>query len=62
MDLAATLSRIASGGPDEFYRGHTADLLVAEMRRGGGIITHEDWPRTKLCGESPLPSSTGATR
>jgi gamma-glutamyltranspeptidase/glutathione hydrolase len=41
-DLAAALSRIAKQGPDGFYRGKTADLIVAEMQRGGGIITHED--------------------
>ncbi|MSR21344.1 MAG: gamma-glutamyltransferase [Gemmatimonadetes bacterium] len=41
-DLAATLRLIRDQGPDGFYRGRTADLIVAEMRRGGGIITHED--------------------
>lgn len=41
-DLAATLERIADQGPDGFYRGRTADLIVAEMQRGGGLITHED--------------------
>ncbi len=41
-DLAATLRRIRDEGPDGFYRGETADLIVAEMERGGGIITHED--------------------
>lgn len=41
-DLAATLERIRDLGPDGFYRGTTADLIVAEMERGGGLITHED--------------------
>lgn len=41
-DLAATLRRIMDQGPDGFYRGETADLIVAEMERGGGIITHAD--------------------
>ena len=41
-DLAATLRRIAERGPDGFYKGETADLIVAEMKRGGGIITHAD--------------------
>lgn len=41
-DLAAVLERIAERGPDGFYRGETADLIVAEMRRGNGIISHED--------------------
>ncbi|CAN5890673.1 gamma-glutamyltransferase [soil metagenome] len=41
-DLAATLSRIRDYGQDGFYHGETARLLVAEMRRGGGLITEED--------------------
>jgi gamma-glutamyltranspeptidase/glutathione hydrolase len=41
-DLARTLARVRDRGADGFYRGETADLLVEEMRRGGGIITHED--------------------
>lgn len=41
-DLAKTLKRIARKGSDGFYKGKTADLLVAEMRRGGGFITHDD--------------------
>ena len=40
--LAATLERIAELGKQGFYEGETADLLVAEMERGGGLITHED--------------------
>jgi gamma-glutamyltranspeptidase/glutathione hydrolase len=41
-DLARTLRLIADSGPDVFYRGRIADLIVAEMARGGGIITRED--------------------
>jgi gamma-glutamyltranspeptidase/glutathione hydrolase len=41
-DLAATLARIRDRGADGFYFGETAALIVAEMQRGGGIITHED--------------------
>ncbi|MGL4550296.1 MAG: gamma-glutamyltransferase [Gemmataceae bacterium] len=41
-DLAATLRRIAERGADGFYRGETADRIVAEMRRGGGLITKAD--------------------
>lgn len=44
-DLAATLRRIAADGPDGFYRGKTADLIVAEMKRGKGLITREDLDR-----------------
>lgn len=41
-DLGQVLRRIAERGKAGFYEGETADLLVAEMERGGGIITHED--------------------
>lgn len=41
-ELAAVLRRIRDEGRDGFYRGETADLIVREMERGGGLITHED--------------------
>ena len=41
-ELAEVLRRIQRQGRDGFYTGETADLLVAEMERGGGIITHAD--------------------
>jgi gamma-glutamyltranspeptidase/glutathione hydrolase len=53
-DLARTLRRIAERGPREFYEGETAGLLVAEMRRGGGIITREDLRRYRPVVRTPL--------
>lgn len=41
-DLAATLQRISDKGRAGFYEGETADLIVAEMKLGNGIISHED--------------------
>jgi gamma-glutamyltranspeptidase/glutathione hydrolase len=41
-DLAATLRRISDKGAKEFYEGKTAELLVAEMAKHGGLITMED--------------------
>ncbi len=41
-DLAATLKRIAEHGPREFYEGRTAELIVAEMQKHGGLMTLED--------------------
>ncbi len=48
-DLASTLESIQRDGADGFYRGRVADLIVAEMRRGGGIITYAD-----LAGYRPI--------
>ena len=41
-DLADSLRRISRQGVAGFYQGKTAELIVDEMRRNGGIITHED--------------------
>ncbi|MHA6247088.1 gamma-glutamyltransferase [Pontibacter sp. CAU 1760] len=41
-DLGHTLERIRDQGREGFYAGKTADLLVREMQRSNGIITHED--------------------
>jgi gamma-glutamyltranspeptidase / glutathione hydrolase len=41
-DLARTLRRLAEDGPDSFYTGPTASLLVAEMKTGGGLLTKDD--------------------
>jgi len=53
-DLGRTLSRIQDLGPDGFYRGETADLIVAEMERGGGIITHEDLAAYEAIWRDPI--------
>ncbi len=53
-ELAATLRRIADQGQDGFYRGDTARLLVAEMRRGNGIITAADLEQYQVAWREPL--------
>ena len=40
-DLAATLSAIAGGGADAFYRGTIAERIVADMAAHGGAVTAE---------------------
>src|SRR5467141_1312347 len=53
-DLARTLQLISDSGPDVFYRGQIADLIVAEMQRGGGLITKEDLGRYRAKWRSPV--------
>lgn len=47
-DLAKTLRRIIKDGPDGFYKGKTAELLIAEMEAGGGLITQTDLDAYKV--------------
>ena len=53
-DLAAVLERVRDDGRDGFYRGRTADLLVAEQERGGGLITHADLEAYRPVERAPL--------
>jgi gamma-glutamyltranspeptidase/glutathione hydrolase len=53
-DLAATLDRVRDSGAAGFYRGRTAELLVAEMGRGGGIITTADLASYKALWREPV--------
>lgn len=53
-DLARTLERIAQEGRDGFYKGETADLIVAEMKRGNGIISHQDLEEYEAVWRQPV--------
>ncbi|HLZ46942.1 MAG TPA: gamma-glutamyltransferase [Gemmatimonadales bacterium] len=53
-DLARTLQLISDSGPDVFYRGRIADLIVAEMKRGGGLITKDDLKRYQPKWRTPV--------
>ena len=53
-DLARTLAAIRDRREAGFYRGWVADSLVAEMRRGGGIITHADLLQYRPLWKVPL--------
>lgn len=41
-DLSNTLKRIRDNGQKGFYEGETARLIVAEMKKGNGIISLDD--------------------
>lgn len=53
-DLAATLRRIMIDGRDGFYRGTTAQMLAADMRANGGLITEEDLASYQAAERVPL--------
>ncbi|MEX1239844.1 MAG: gamma-glutamyltransferase [Cyclobacteriaceae bacterium] len=53
-DLGHTLELIRDKGPAGFYRGETADNIVAEMRRGKGLITLEDLQNYEPVWRQPL--------
>src|SRR5438552_3698957 len=58
-DLARTLQLISDSGPDVFYRGQIADLIVAEMQRGEGrgLITKDDLRRYQAKWRTPIQLS-----
>ena len=41
-DLAATFARLQSFGPNEFYQGQTARLIIADVKRHNGLMTLAD--------------------
>lgn len=53
-ELAATLRRIAANGPDEFYRGKTARLIVEQLARSDGLITMADLAGYEAVWREPL--------
>ena len=53
-DLARTLEAVRDQGADGFYRGRVADLIVEEMKRGGGIISHDDLAKYKAEWREPI--------
>ena len=37
-----TLQKIARNGVEEFYSGETAEMLIKDVTKAGGIMTMED--------------------
>jgi len=56
-DLAGTLELIADSGLGGFYRGRTADRIVAQMHESGGLITHEDLEGYRALWRTPLSTT-----
>ena len=53
-ELAYTLREIRTHGRDGFYKGDIAGKIVAEMQRGGGIMTEEDLANYTAIEREPL--------
>ncbi|MFV0197541.1 gamma-glutamyltransferase [Empedobacter falsenii] len=53
-ELANTLKLIQQKGRAGFYEGRTADLIVKEMKRGNGIISHEDLKQYQSVWRTPV--------
>jgi gamma-glutamyltranspeptidase / glutathione hydrolase len=60
-ELAETLRRIATNGPDEFYRGATAKQFADDMARNGGLITLEDLAAYRAKLRQPLRATYSAS-
>ena len=73
-DLAWTLKQLSQNGPEAFYSGDIAKLIVEEMERNGGLMTLEDLKNYNIAERQPLvgdykgykvvsmpPSSSGGT-
>jgi gamma-glutamyltranspeptidase/glutathione hydrolase len=56
-ELARTLRLISAKGPDVFYKGEIAALIVDEMKRGGGLITHNDLAGYRAVVRKPVVGS-----
>ncbi len=56
-DLALTLTAIRDGGAPGFYRGRVAELIAAEMERGGGLIGLEDLAAYRAVWREPIAIS-----
>ena len=56
-DLAWTLKQLSQNGPEAFYSGDIAKLIVKEMERNGGLITLEDLKNYNVAERQPLEGS-----
>jgi gamma-glutamyltranspeptidase/glutathione hydrolase len=57
QNLAATLKRIADKGADGFYRGPTAEAIVALSKGDGGTMTLEDLSEFNVEWQEPIKTT-----
>jgi gamma-glutamyltranspeptidase/glutathione hydrolase len=53
-DLAATLKKIATEGPDGFYKGEVAEKIAASVQEAGGSMTVEDLANYRAVIRAPV--------
>jgi len=56
-DLARSLELIKQKGLDGFYKGKTADLIIEQMKKMNGYITHEDLENYTVIEREPVKGS-----
>ena len=56
-ELARTLERIRDRGAKDFYEGETAELLAADMKEHGGLVTQQDLRSYRAIERVPLRGS-----
>lgn len=56
-DLSSTLKRISQQGASGFYQGRTADLIIKQMQRSGGLISKEDLASYRVVERQPVCGS-----
>ena len=57
LALANTLTRIMQNGKDEFYKGETAQKMVAFIQKNGGIISSDDLSKYEAKWRTPITFS-----
>jgi len=60
--LAATLQRIADGGPSAFYHGEIAARIVESVQAAGGILTSDDLAGYRPVWRRPLVATVAGDR
>src|SRR5205814_9073456 len=53
-DLAKLLVRLVDQGPKVFYQGDIPQMIVRQVRAGGGILAEEDFERYQPAVVEPL--------
>lgn len=56
-DYAATLRRLASAGPDDFYTGELAARISADLAANGAAVTADDLREYRIRDEQPVEGS-----